>query len=317
MRLLVVVPARDRWNALSRCLRSIEISAKSMNSDSRRAIQTVVVDDRSKPNLKERLDAHFPDVEVLASLGPGPGAARNTVFDREAVDGFLFTDSDCVVSECWLSVGYDWFAQGGGSLAQGPPWLFQERSNPELGRLESSLYRHLFSSYVDGDCCQQVDTRNLLVRSSVARDVQSFRFPTSMDTAAAEARVFGNLAKSLNVSISWLPTLRVHHEDPATIEAVLRQKYRHGSGRAHVWAAPPSNGHLIDRYFQGPVQTLKLPTWFVVPAHLAFLLGYREALAKADGDTEWWPALLDELRTTYSGLGAYCSLVSNTIGVSI
>lgn len=136
-----------------------------------------------------------------------------------------------------------------------------------------------------------------------------------MGTAAAEARVLGQLAESLRLPIAWLPDLRVFHEDPRDLDQVLRQKFRHGAGRRYVWARTPEVGHLRDRYFRRPIDEVGLPSWYVIPAHLAFLLGYREALVQAGKATSWWSEVLGLLSSEFKDTRDSCLLVSNATGV--
>jgi hypothetical protein len=87
----------------------------------------------------------------------------------------------------------------------------------------------------------------------------------------------------------------VYHEDPPNLEAVWRQKYRHGTGRYHIWPEPPSTEFLLDRYFLSPMLA-KNDVDYVVPAHIAFLLGYRDARVRYGCDRPcWWGEFHDDL----------------------
>lgn len=177
MRVLVVVPTRDRWGSLARCLSSIQDSLRTLDPGAQESIEVLVVDDRSGPELQEKVATQFPGVKVERSSGVGPGAARNTALERSGYDGVFFTDSDCEVAEDWLCKGLEWLSRGTEALAQGPPWHFQRRSNPKLGSLEASLYRHLFLTYVRNGTCRQIDSRNLLIRTTDWSGRLSIRFP--------------------------------------------------------------------------------------------------------------------------------------------
>ena len=294
MRLSVVIPCRDRWTSLRTCLESVHHAQENYEGD----VSILVIDDRSNPPLSQKISPDFPKVNVVASSGRGPGAARNEALERCRGGGVIFTDSDCVVSREWLSVAADWLSKEGPPVAQGVPWLFQKKQNPSLGQQEEALYETMFSTYLINGTCRQIDTRNLILRPEVLNRHTELRFPTQMETAAAEARVFAREFLRRGLPITWLPELTVFHEDPSDMRAVCRQKYRHGSGRIHVWDASPSSDHLLERYFTGPIAA-GVPEDYVIPAHLAFLQGYWNALASEGEEAEGQGFLTGRLQDRY------------------
>lgn len=288
----MVIPCRDRTPSLRACLESVTLAKASVCGAD---VEIVIVDDRSQSPLATELGTSFSRVRFLPAIGIGPGAARNTALKQLDTDAIMFTDSDCVVARDWIAVGLKWLIEQNEPIAQGIPWLFRGNVNPDLARLEETLYRHMFSTYIDRSWCEQTDTRNLVVRRARQPDSITLMFPDCMEGAAAEARVFGQQAKREGVRISWLPTLKVAHEDPVSFEAILKQKQRHGSGRVHVWDQLPPLEHLVCRYFVAPVEA-GLPESYVVPAHLAFLHGYHMARG---GQDVWWTHLITTLSSLF------------------
>jgi glycosyltransferase involved in cell wall biosynthesis len=292
MKVAIIVPCRDRIDSLHKCISSIEQSIAAMQDSSELAhsIRTLIVNDRSSADFGKTVTSLHPKVSVVDAEGIGPGAARNTGLKEADDDIYLFTDSDCVVSEDWCLKALAWHKNTHSTMAQGVPWLFQRIQNPQLGAREESLYTHMFSSYISENSTSMIDSRNLMLSREHFDKYPRKVFAETAADATAESRILlgGLLQKGLR--IDWRPEFKVFHEDPRDLHAAWRQKYRHGSGRYYIWPDPPSTEFLLDRYFLSPILSKNDPD-YVVPAHIAFLIGYREARAQNGLDRSqpnWW-----------------------------
>lgn len=298
MRIAIIIPCRNRTQSLAACLQSIQRAArhlaKVVHPGSMPALQTVVVNDRSETGFAPYISSHFPWIEVIDSAGIGPGAARNSGIRHAHADYYLFTDSDCIVDRNWLMAAHEWCLNRKTPVGQGVPWLHQMKQNPLLGRNEQELYRLLFSSYIESGVSHQIDTRNFIVAREVVELMDAALFTTSMSEAQSESRVLANKLANHSIPIAWLPQLKVYHEDPATIEISWTHKYRHGSGRRHVWNQPPLTYAAMHRYFVSPV-IAGIDADYVIPAHIAFLIGYRDAIQDGSLHKSWWPELYSTL----------------------
>lgn len=84
----IIIPAYNRLGELIECLRSIE-------GQSYKDREIVVVDDGSDDGTAERISAEFPDVRVLKTPGRcGPAHARNLGLRAARGEFVLFLDSD-------------------------------------------------------------------------------------------------------------------------------------------------------------------------------------------------------------------------------
>ena len=94
----MVVPTRDRPDALARCLRALEAQVRAPEL-------VVVVDDGSQAaDDVAAVVAASPRARLVRAEGDGPAAARNR--GAAAADGcdlIAFTDDDCVPSAGWLA----------------------------------------------------------------------------------------------------------------------------------------------------------------------------------------------------------------------
>jgi hypothetical protein len=225
----------------------------------------------------------------------GPGAARNTGLKKIDADLYLLTDSDCVVSEDWCLRAVEWQRHRRALMGQGVPWLYQRAANPELGMREENLYRHMFSTYIEGGRTSMIDPRCLMVsREYFARFPRDLFAAWIPDASTQDRAMIGGLLKR-GLQVDWCPDVLVYHEDPSDEETLWRQKYRYGRGRIHVWPERPAFEFLLNRYFLSPVAVGNDPD-YVVPNHIAFLLGYRDRYRdKNPTSVEWWGRFVDVL----------------------
>jgi glycosyltransferase involved in cell wall biosynthesis/tRNA A-37 threonylcarbamoyl transferase component Bud32 len=91
----VIVPTRDRPAALERCL--LALSRQTLGH----ALETIVVDDGSRPGAVAAVASKFPRVRVIHTHRRNPAAARN-VGARAAAGGIIcLTDDDCEPAPDW------------------------------------------------------------------------------------------------------------------------------------------------------------------------------------------------------------------------
>lgn len=294
MRIAVVVPCRDRLASLGLCLRSIAKAASALDA-TQHQIRTVVINDRSSPGFAATLARDFSWVEVIDNEGAGPGAARNTGLRHADADLYLLTDSDCVVAKDWCVRALAWSAERSAPMAQGVPWLYQKSTNVRLGLAEEQLYAHMFSSYVDGAQTSMIDPRCMLIARDYFQTHSRDVFATWIADASYEDRAVIGALIANGLRVDWRPDIRVYHEDPPDDLSAWRQKYRHGAGRVYRWREPPARDFLLQRYFQGPLAAAVDPA-YAVPAHIAFLLGYRDNFQRRNPTApDWWTPLAQAL----------------------
>jgi len=97
---VVVIPVRDRYAQLTRCLRGLRDAALCLGEN---AYQVIVVDDCSAdPAAIEKIAAETGARVIRRRVNGGPGAARNTGLAAAGTDFVAFLDSDCVPRPGWL-----------------------------------------------------------------------------------------------------------------------------------------------------------------------------------------------------------------------
>lgn len=274
----VVIPVKNRQKDLLACVQSVKRSYDSLFAQRKAYVelQLIVVDDHSDEDIAGALSS-FSFVTVIKNTGIGPGAARNCGIVHAKFELVGFIDSDCVADKGWLLQVVTCFETHDVYAVQGNPCLFMKKNNPCLGRCEEKLYLGLFKSYVRGNFCTQIDTRNCAFRKTLPHKLGTDIFIVDMKKAQAEARVCGNNLVAKGIKILYVPNMLVYHKDPSSIINSMKQKMRHGSGRIYVWKKTPSFFHLFTRYYWNPIFKFGVPFWYVIPTHSAFIWGYFRA----------------------------------------
>lgn len=292
----IIVPCKNRIEKLDKCLSSIYVAidyAKRNIFDPN--FEIVVINDHSDEGFKEKVNKLYPDIKIIDSDGVGPGYARNLGIRSSSGKYLFFTDSDCIVSEDWITIGYNKFINTNAIVIQGVPWLFQKNENIYLGNQEEKLYNIMFSTYISNDYTSMTDSRNLLIDKDILNIMGNEVFSEKSNKATAESRVFGNRCNDKGIRILFDENIKIYHEDPKDMLDVCKQKYRHGSGRVEIWKERPLYSHLKNRYFTNPINN-GIDIDYVLPSHFAFLLGYYQNL----NDDEELKKFMDFSRAVFS-----------------
>lgn len=278
MMISVIVPCKNRIDKLTLCLNSIKESIAYAQKERTFDYEMLVVNDHSDEGFRETVLDLFKDLKMVDSDGTGPGYARNLGIKNTVGEYIFFTDSDCVVAEDWILEGIRILEESKALVVQGIPWLFQQNENPYMGDQEQKLYEIMFSTYLyDTNKTKMTDSRNLLMNRDITKVLGDEVFAEKMAKATAESRVFGNRCLDKGIEIIFDKDLCIYHEDSKNIEAVCKQKYRHGSGRIMIWKETPTFEFLEERYFTRPIDG-GLDVDYILPAHCGFLLGYFQTL---------------------------------------
>lgn len=274
----IVVPCKNRIKKLKLCIDSIKKAIeKSKKEILVSEYEIIIINDHSDEGFKENIIEQYPEVRIIDSDGIGPGYARNLGIKNSRGKYIFFTDSDCVVSDDWIVVGYNSFIESKSLVIQGIPWLFQKNENQYLGSQEEKLYELMFSTYLIPPYTTMTDSRNLLINKDIVNIMGNEVFSEKSNKATAESRVFGKRCNSYGIQILFNENVKIYHEDSLNMESVCNQKYRHGSGRVEIWNEKPDFQYLKSRYFENPIN-FGVDKKYILPSHFAFLLGYYQNL---------------------------------------
>jgi glycosyltransferase involved in cell wall biosynthesis len=214
----VIVPTRDRPQALARCLKSL--GAQTMIDQ----LEVIVVDDGSSAarEVASVVGSHAR-TRLIRREGRGPAAARNAGARAAHGSYFCFTDDDCAPWSDWaaqlveaLERGADAAAgvtlSGGGALADA-----------------SELVAHApagLPSGAGGDL-PFAPSNNVACARKVFESIQ---FDESFPRAAGEDRDWCARLTRAGYVLRSEPTARVVHHQDLSVSRFLRQQFSYGQG---------------------------------------------------------------------------------------
>jgi glycosyltransferase involved in cell wall biosynthesis len=270
----VVVPTRDRPQALARALAALD----AQDAD---GFEVVVVDDRSLA----RDDVHEVVVRsararVVDGEGRGPAAARNLGARSAHGDVLCFTDDDCVPAPEWVRALVARVDRGSAVVA-GPT---RPGATSAYVRASQIVTNQLIEASRDGDTVGFAPTSNIACRRAVHEAVP---FDEHFPTAAGEDRVWCDALRAAGHRIDWSPAAWVAHTPALDARAFWRQHARYGAGAHRYFRAAAARmskaqrarftDELVRRAFLEGVPVGAL----VVVAQAATAVGYAEEAIRA------------------------------------
>lgn len=237
----VVVPTRDRPEALARCLAALAAQTVAPT-------EVVVVDDRSRdPKAVARVAATAGRgrVRLVAGQGRGPAAARNLGARSASAPLVAFTDDDCRPDPGWLAALREGFADGADVVA-GPTVVGEPAS--AATRAAQVVTNHLVEASLDpvAGTVGFAPTCNLAARAEV---LARFPFDESFPAAAGEDRDWCDRATAAGTAIRYAPGALVRHHPELDLRRFWRQQVRYGEGAHRYRAAARGRGLPSPRFY--------------------------------------------------------------------
>jgi glycosyltransferase involved in cell wall biosynthesis len=270
--LSVVIPTRDRPEALSRCLAAI---ARQRGCGK---LEVLVVDDGSShPEEVGTVAGARPGVRVLTQPRSGPAAARNLGARSAVAPVICFTDDDCEPAP-------DWAARLSRRLGEGASAAAGSTVVPDprdvLAGATHLVAEHLREWTLGPEAnAPFAPSNNLACRAHVMTDVP---FDERYGAPGGEDRAWCARLARRGMKLAHEPAAVVVHRSALTLPAFWRQHERYGRGafllrRSGAWRLEPPAFYrsLLRRAFaQG------MPTGVLVcAAQAATASGFaREAL---------------------------------------
>lgn len=220
----VIVPTRDRPEALARCLGALA-------SQDLEGLELVIVDDGSRDRRAvEAAVARHDGARLLRTAGLGPAAARNLGVQAAAGDFVCLTDDDCEPAGDWARTLTAAARGAPGRVAAGrtstppgagPAVLASQAITNEL--LRASLGRDRRLGFAPS--CNLGGERELLAR---------LPFDQSYPDAAGEDRDWWARALAAGIEARYEPAALVVHRQRLAARGFLRQQLRYGRGAARL-----------------------------------------------------------------------------------
>lgn len=219
----VVVPTRDRPEALRRCLHALARQTVP--------IEVVVVDDGSRVPVAGTVDefADALDVTPVRRSGAGPAAARNAGARASGGELIIFLDDDCEPERGWAAR----------LAAACPPdgSAAGETVNVDPGNLFASASQ-LLTSELQRRSLTAAGTLAFTPSSNLAMSRELFDrlpFDESYPLAGGEDRAWCAAAARLGAAPVYVPDAVVRHrQELAGLAGFWRQQVRYGRGAARL-----------------------------------------------------------------------------------
>jgi glycosyltransferase involved in cell wall biosynthesis len=269
----IVVPTRDRPDALGRCLAALECQ------DGCGPFEVVVVDDGSRePERIAQAVARSPQARLVRLSGRGPAAARNAGARAARAPVLCFTDDDCEPRPDWARRLVAALRAGGAEVVGGVSIDPRGQDHPQLLAMRAMSEAFLEEG---GGQIAFLGTLNLACRAELVRDVPfDERFPF-----ASEDRDWALRLKARGYRLARAPAAIVVHARDDGLAGFWRRNLRYGEG-AYVFRQIHSGGRpsrprfyasmLRHGFRRGPRVGL-----LVVVSQLATAVGFAKA-ARAD-----------------------------------
>ncbi|MEA2141853.1 MAG: hypothetical protein QOI64_283 [Solirubrobacteraceae bacterium] len=224
----VVVPTRDRPQALARCLAAL---ARQTAGE----IEIVVVDDGGA--------AVAPGARLVRADGRGPAAARNLGARAARGDVVCFTDDDCVPAPDWAqrlaAACADGGAAAGATLAD--PAAGPAAAAAQL--LTNTLMLSTRERAAAGPTLRFAPTCNLACHAETLR---ALPFDETFALAAGEDRDWCARLAASGTPLRHVPDAAVVHRPQLGLPGLVRQQLRYGRGAVGFRQA---GGALADAGF--------------------------------------------------------------------
>lgn len=295
----VIIPVRlARRDArglecLQSCLASVfaSIDAHAPSTHRWEEIRVIVAND-SSDDLTVLTSMFGSRIEVLPNLrSPGQAGALNSVLAAIETDIYIFLDSDCVMSERWISTCAMHYATHDECLGfAGPNWVHARATSwwsELLTQQESKLTRYSFCRHVDAEMKRtaRVDCRNLSLTRTFLERFTADRaiFPEESGPSVSNhvsIRIRALLAGTTE-GICYSPDLVTTHSAVESLRSQIKRSFRFGR-RGSYWRvyAADSAGLFrsfvriyIRRHFVDAWRDSKCVALYVLLTNGAFWLG--------------------------------------------
>ena len=243
----VVVPTRDRPEALQRCLAAL--TAQSLGD----RLEVVVVDDGSRASDEvAAVVARHPGARLVRRTGAGPAAARNA--GARAAHGSLlcFTDDDCEAQPDWAQRLAE-ALQEGADAAAGTTRL--TRSGPLADAFELIVEAPAAVPPGNGSELSFAASNNLACTRTA---FEATPFDESYPHAAGEDRDWCARLLAGGFVLRSAPAAGVLHDQELTLRRFMAHqvrygqgayRFRRGSGEQRKLGAPGFYADLLRRAF--------------------------------------------------------------------
>ncbi|MCI4624572.1 MAG: glycosyltransferase [Candidatus Magnetoovum sp. WYHC-5] len=242
MKASVIIPAYNAQKTIGMCLDAL---MKQTYTD----YEVIVIDDGSSDNTASIVNAY--PVRYVRQENSGPACARNRGVSLSSGEVILFTDSDCIPSQNWISEMVSVFEADPEVVAI--KGVYKTNQSQLIARFAQAEFEERY------DICQKSKTISMVDTYSAAYKKDIFTtaggFDESFPTANNEDTELSYKMSSKGYKMVFNPKVVVYHlGHPSSVWDYMRKKFWRGYWRMVVYKRFPAK-MIKDAYTP---QTLKI-----------------------------------------------------------
>tara|TARA_Y100000588_G_C14280890_1_gene937045 strand:- start:11045 stop:11929 length:885 start_codon:yes stop_codon:yes gene_type:complete len=130
----IIIPTFNDDISLQKCINSIAEQDFSKNN-----LEVIIIN--NNPSVTLNVDTSLLSiVKIVSEERPGSYAARNTGVSHAAGDYFLFTDSDCILNNKWISSAVEYLTANPKHRVVGPIELYYKDKKKTIAECYESVF---------------------------------------------------------------------------------------------------------------------------------------------------------------------------------
>ena len=223
----IIIPVYNSEKTIAACVNAV------LNQDDQGSFEIIAVDDGSTDTTPDILKT-FERVLYIRQENAGPASARNAGFAHSAGDVVCFTDADCIPEPGWLLRAAQYFEDRTVDVLAGSYGIVNRESLLARCIHAEILFRHqnLMGQWVD-----VFGSYNVFFRREVFERVGGF--DESYRNASGEDNDLSYRLRAAGNRIRFAQDVRVGHTHPSRSARYLREQFRHGFWRVHLYRKHP------------------------------------------------------------------------------
>jgi len=233
----VIIPAKDAALTISAALHSLKHQKGLTFGDD---YEIILVDDGSQDQTAQIAEEF--GIKVIRQPNAGPAAARNTGVRHASGEWVVFTDSDCIPGEDWLSQMIAPF-ENPEIIAVKGAYLCKEKGF--VPRFVQQEFEHKYQALRKKPNIDFIDTYSAAYRKDIFTENGGFdsRFPVP----SVEDQEFSFRLARKGYTMVFQPDARVYHRHDLTLWQYIRRKWGIGYWKAFMLRWLPEKT-LSDSY---------------------------------------------------------------------
>jgi cellulose synthase/poly-beta-1,6-N-acetylglucosamine synthase-like glycosyltransferase len=211
----VIIPAFNAEKAISRCLDAL--TGQNYSGE----LEIIVIDDGSTDSTPD-IVSQYKRVQLVRQKNAGPASARNKGASAARGDIILFTDSDCVPEQNWISEMLRPFHED--REVVGVKGAYKTRQREITARFVQLEYEDKYNYMLKDKYIDFIDTYSAGFRKNIFLEMNGY--DTAFPVACAEDVELSYRMSNRGHKMVFNPDAVVYHTHPDRLIDYLKKKYK-------------------------------------------------------------------------------------------